>query len=1155
MTREPSPPSTSSDDGDRMSGRSLILRLGRAAILILAVIATALVGIWLFRTDIATTTAKYFLRANGSPNAALSVDAVSINQASITQISLPPHLNATRLEITYSLKSLMAGRLKSIAISGLKLNKAARERSSDDSNSISITTLPVDTIKIESALVSFNTPNGEATAEFDLNLGPKIKGTRSLKAKGTLRRNKERLTLSIDGTIAVDPAQSIELAGAFTGEIRADGLNAPFKGSLDAFSLQSGQGWARVALADTAITTPAIKARISNAILQINHTSDADLEIDATGDIHIQQTNKQAWPIVKFAIGGVVPMGIISTEKKSSAPEFHLVLDSSKIWGRLEGRVAKGSELSGTFDFNGIEDQLTAKARGSYQVAFGNKSPVIGKLSISSAGLWRDSERIALLSGALSMGGDDASDDALFSLAATINPDWAASQTIPEAHASGVIQIDLEGALPIGFIFQNNADIDAAAVLRTIAVEGDLAFGISSLDAPGLLHAESASGLVHFTLKNNALALRSTDDLTLTGASVAQGAAPPFLRRLLAGDSHLRATPEIVHVANLFDRPVATFAKNLSLQTPNGSIRLLAPTRLNFAENFSFQYGSAPKISISATAAFAPVTTLTLNGVFKDVRFKPKELSGRYRIAGIGAVEQGSFKTRFDGNLDGAFSKKDEFVKITLTPNSALKLTETSFADAAALQAPLTLAPTQATTVSIDISANQPRINYDFTLKPIKTVLSAHIGGDTALIPLSLPSVSFSGSPTMHKITVEGGDASLPAHDFSFRDISLALSTSLNAKSGKQETASATLAIETIEQRGDTRWVAPLNFHAAADIANEQVTLTARLDDNAGNIRISASGTHDLTQNAGQLSLETGKITFLPTVLQPDALSPMLRNSFREVDGDVDIKAEFVWRDGVFKSSGEALIEARKLVTNEYSITNAATLITFDSLSPLSTPPRQIVDIGAIDIGVPITDGRVVFQLQPNGAILAGLEKFNLFGGRIETRPFILPKDFENFTIPLAVTGVQLDELLAIAKFGEMSATGALDGLLPLTISHGEVAVRGGVLETIGPGALRYEPKDVGDALSDVNAGAALFLDIVKDFQYDKIRVTLDEGEFEEIAFGFKIDGRNNDVYDGIPVNLNITLSGPLRQILQQGYETFTTPAWLQDKIRDFEQK
>ncbi|MGY8959965.1 MAG: intermembrane phospholipid transport protein YdbH family protein, partial [Alphaproteobacteria bacterium] len=280
-----------------------------------------------------------------------------------------------------------------------------------------------------------------------------------------------------------------------------------------------------------------------------------------------------------------------------------------------------------------------------------------------------------------------------------------------------------------------------------------------------------------------------------------------------------------------------------------------------------------------------------------------------------------------------------------------------------------------------------------------------------------------------------------------------------------------------------------------------------------------------------------------------------LHNVFREVDGDIDVTARFKWRDSVFSSDGDAIIAVRKLVTNEYTVTNAATNITLDSLVPLSTPPEQVVEIGILDIGVPITDGRVVLELKKDGAVRAGLEKFNLFGGRIETRPFTLPQDYNNFTIPLAVTGVQLDELLNIAKFGDLTATGALDGLLPLTIADGEVAVLGGVLETTKPGTIQYRPKEVGDAISDVNEGAALLLDIVKDFKYNKIQVTLDETEFEEIALGFGIEGYNEAVYGGLPVKLNVNLSGPLRKILQRGYETFTTPAWLRDRIRNIEQK
>jgi hypothetical protein len=75
-------------------------------------------------------------------------------------------------------------------------------------------------------------------------------------------------------------------------------------------------------------------------------------------------------------------------------------------------------------------------------------------------------------------------------------------------------------------------------------------------------------------------------------------------------------------------------------------------------------------------------------------------------------------------------------------------------------------------------------------------------------------------------------------------------------------------------------------------------------------------------------------------------------------------------------------------------------------------------------------------------------------------------------------------------------------------------------------------------------------LELVHDFKYDSVRVTLDADPSGGIASRFEIKGSNAAVYDGFPVELNITMSGPLRDILKQGIKTYTLPERL---LKQFE--
>ncbi|MDD9926157.1 MAG: YdbH domain-containing protein, partial [Rhodospirillaceae bacterium] len=103
--------------------------------------------------------------------------------------------------------------------------------------------------------------------------------------------------------------------------------------------------------------------------------------------------------------------------------------------------------------------------------------------------------------------------------------------------------------------------------------------------------------------------------------------------------------------------------------------------------------------------------------------------------------------------------------------------------------------------------------------------------------------------------------------------------------------------------------------------------------------------------------------------------------------------------------------------------------------------------------------------------------------------------------------------------------------------------------------SIRYRPTAVGPSLSKANEGMELFLQIVDDFQYDKVKVTLNEDIDNEVEFRFKIEGRNKEVYKGIPVELNIAMDGPLRKILTQGLKTYQLPERILTGMKRFEDK
>lgn len=74
----------------------------------------------------------------------------------------------------------------------------------------------------------------------------------------------------------------------------------------------------------------------------------------------------------------------------------------------------------------------------------------------------------------------------------------------------------------------------------------------------------------------------------------------------------------------------------------------------------------------------------------------------------------------------------------------------------------------------------------------------------------------------------------------------------------------------------------------------------------------------------------------------------------------------------------------------------------------------------------------------------------------------------------------------------------------------------------------------------------------MKDFRYKSVHVAIDEQPDGTVPFEFKIKGSNKAVYNGAPVEINLSMSGPLRAILQQGLKTYTLPDRLLQRMRKF---
>ena len=247
------------------------------------------------------------------------------------------------------------------------------------------------------------------------------------------------------------------------------------------------------------------------------------------------------------------------------------------------------------------------------------------------------------------------------------------------------------------------------------------------------------------------------------------------------------------------------------------------------------------------------------------------------------------------------------------------------------------------------------------------------------------------------------------------------------------------------------------------------------------------------------------------------------------------------------------LVEDLSLDAGILRLERVNSVIAFDSLWPPSTPPAQQVAIGLLDAGLPLTDGIVDFQLRPDGVLYVENAVWRWAGGRLKTRDVVLDAQAERHEFTLEVDDLDLAEIVALADMEDLSASGRLSGEAPVTVTPEGFAIIGGRLGTATSGGrIRYAPLAAPAALRQGGEGANLALSVLENFSYETLQIELDRDIGGDAAIAVHLRGANPDVYDGYPIEFNLSISGPIDQMLRRGLVGYRVPDAVAQRLQGF---
>lgn len=310
---------------------------------------------------------------------------------------------------------------------------------------------------------------------------------------------------------------------------------------------------------------------------------------------------------------------------------------------------------------------------------------------------------------------------------------------------------------------------------------------------------------------------------------------------------------------------------------------------------------------------------------------------------------------------------------------------------------------------------------------------------------------------------------------------------------------------------------------------------------------------HDRTSGEQQVRVDAPSIVLGPGSLALDRLLPGVRGIVAGASGEIGLRLSLdLARRPV--EHAELLLRDVSATLPGATIHRLSGVVTLTGLRPPRTGAPQELAVALIDIGLPLTSGLVRFHLRADGLLVVDHVGFEVAGGRVGGGPAEIAPPYRAGALRLNADGLDLGELVAALTVPDLTASGRLDGELPLELgTTGALAISGGQLRAREPGTIRWRPAEPPAALAAAGGSGEILLQALQDFHYDSLEMRLDGPTNGEMQAQLAIHGRNPTLYDGYPVAFNLNLEGRLAAIVRRGVQSWQLPEAIGARIRDFQ--
>ena len=297
---------------------------------------------------------------------------------------------------------------------------------------------------------------------------------------------------------------------------------------------------------------------------------------------------------------------------------------------------------------------------------------------------------------------------------------------------------------------------------------------------------------------------------------------------------------------------------------------------------------------------------------------------------------------------------------------------------------------------------------------------------------------------------------------------------------------------------------------------------------------------HDLGSGTGSVSL--APIAAIDLSAEDDKLSKLLTPwpyPFDIYTGKIKLKAQSTWsNDKETRLSTDINVEDAGGNVNAILFSGLSFDHQLKILPNLKSSQSSEIRLNTVDSGVTISN--IKLQLAATTSSRGSLPRVvvrqaqgEILGGTFIADDMVYDPNLSKNSVLIKVSDLDLAEVVKTQQLENITATGRLDGRLPVEITKEGINIAdGGLTNQIRGGTIRYTPQNVTAQLKQ-DPITGLTLDALRDFRYSDLQAHVSYQPDGALTINLEMKGVSPEVDENRPVVLNINTEQNLVALLK----------------------